>query len=93
MNKMNKENNIEMSTLDTRLPKHYKGFDIDVLIQKTHDDEVLTKEEDHAYCEAFDIFYRKHLEENQKKWEKWKKEHPGEYRTYRHPYKRSTNGE
>lgn len=69
----------EMSVLNPVLPKYYKGFDIDVLIQKINDGNPLTKDEGIAIDEAFDVFYKKQFEENQKKAEAWMRAHPGEY--------------
>lgn len=76
-----KENRMETSKLDELLPRYYKGFDMDILIQKMYIKEPLTEEESQAIDEAQKIYYEKHFEENKARWEKWKKEHPGEYRT------------
>lgn len=78
-----------MSALDELIPRYYKGFDMNIIKRKIYNDESLTDEEERVYCEALDIFMEKHFEENRKRWETWKKEHPGEYRTYKHPSKKT----
>lgn len=75
---MNDENEMEMSTLDIHLPRYYKGFDMDILIQKMNNDE-LTEEEGHVIDEAQAIYYEKYFESNRKRWETWKRNHPGRY--------------
>lgn len=74
----------EMSTLDRHLPRYYKGFDVDILLQKMNDDE-LTEEEGHIIDEVQDIYYNRYFEKGEKKWEVWKKAHPGQYITRIHP--------
>lgn len=51
----------EMSTLDRHLPRYYKGFDADILLQKMNDDE-LTEEEGHIIDEVQDIYYSIYFE-------------------------------
>lgn len=74
----------EMSTLDRHLPRYYKGFDVDILLQKMNDDE-LTEEEGHIIDEVQDIYYSIYFEKGEKEWEAWKKAHPGQYITHIHP--------
>lgn len=81
---MDNEVELEMSTLDIYLPKYYKGFDMDVLLQKMNDDE-LTEEEGRIIDEAQDIYYGKHFEKGEKEWNVWEKAHPGQYSIRIHP--------
>lgn len=48
---------MEMSTLDPILPRYYKGYDMDIIITKTDNNEPVTEEEDLAYVEAWEIYY------------------------------------
>lgn len=73
---------MEMSTLNDCLPRYYKGFDMDGLIKKMRNNEPLTEKERYAINEAQEIYFEKRFEENQKRWDAWAKEHPGEYRTH-----------
>lgn len=73
---------MEMSTLNDCLPRYYKGFDMDILIKKMRNNEPLTEEEGHIIDEAQKNYFEKRFAENDKIWEKWAKEHPGEYRTH-----------
>lgn len=70
MNIDNITDNEEMSTVDDRLPKYYKGYDMDVLITKLDNNEFLTEEEEDIICEAQHIYYKKHFKEVDAKMEK-----------------------
>ena len=72
------ENKIEMSVLDPFIPKHYKGYDMDVLIQKVFDGKQITDEEEQIVLEAQSIYHEKRFEENYKSRDKYIKNHPGE---------------
>ena len=72
---------MELSTQDKHLPRYYKDFDVDILTKKMDNEELLTEEEGQAIDEAQEIYYEKYFKENRTRREKWKKEHPGEYRT------------
>lgn len=85
------DNKIEMSVLDPHLPKHYKGFDIDVLIQKIRDNMPITNEEEHTFNEVWDIYYNKYFDESQKRWDKLKKTCPGPHRKNIDPNKKTIN--
>lgn len=67
---MENETNMEMSTLDDVLPKYYKGYDIDILLDKLDRQQPLTKEEGLIFDEVHDIYYKKFFEENEKRWAK-----------------------
>lgn len=79
------ENKIEMCVLDRRLPRYYKGYDMNILIQKMVDEKPLTPEEENIIDEAQDIYYKKSFEESQKQWDEYKKTHPGIYIKYTDP--------
>lgn len=56
-----RENKIEMCVLDRRLPRYYKGYDMNILIQKMVDEKPLTPEEENIIDEAQDIYYKNPL--------------------------------
>lgn len=70
MNTNNINNNEEMSTVDDRFPRHYKGYDMDILITKLDNDEPLTEEEEDIVCEVQHIYYEKYSEKVNKEMEK-----------------------
>lgn len=82
---------MKMSTIDIRLPKYYKGFDIDVLLQKLSNDEELANEEELILLEAQHIYYKKFSDENKQKWDDWRKAHPGQYFTHIDPQRADKN--
>ena len=55
------ENKTEMSVLDPFIPKHYKGYDMDVLLQRLFDKKQITDEEEQALLEAQSIYRKKSL--------------------------------
>lgn len=74
---MKEKAKIEMSTIDVTLPRYYKGFDIDILIQNLFNKKPLTEKEKSALDEAMHIYHTKHDEEVGKEIEAWKKRHRG----------------
>lgn len=69
---MSKENILlgeEMSVLDDTIPKHYKGYDMDILIDKMDNGEFLTDEEWKIIGEAQRVYHEKYFEKNRKKME------------------------
>lgn len=79
------ENKTEMSVLDPFIPKHYKGYDMDVLLQRLFDKKQITDEEEQALLEAQSIYRKKKFEENHKQWDEYKRAHPGIYRKNIYP--------
>ena len=55
------ENKTEMSVLDPFIPKHYKGYDMDVSLQRLFDEQQITKEEEQVLSEAQNIYHEKNL--------------------------------
>lgn len=76
------EDKIEMSTLNSILPRYYNGYDIDVLLTKITNGTPLTKNEEVVFNKVWKIYHEKHFEENRKRAEAWMKAHPGEYTKY-----------
>lgn len=72
------EENMEMSSLDSLIPRYYKGFDMNILLQKLLDKNSLTEEEIKIIGEAQNIYYKRYSEKTQKKWTDWKNTHPNE---------------
>lgn len=62
---MSKEN-MEMSKLDKKLPKHYKGYDLDIILEKMDNNETLTENENVVIWEAMKLFYDKDRKRHQK---------------------------
>lgn len=69
----------EMSTLDILIPRYYKGYDMDDLLQKMYNRKSLTKEEEDIIDEVQDVYHKKYSEETQKKWDEQDKDHPEKY--------------
>lgn len=55
------ENKTEMSVLDPFIPKYYKGYDMDILLQRLFDEKQIIKEEEQALSEAQNIYHEKNL--------------------------------
>lgn len=51
------EEKMEMSRLDPRMPKSYKGYDVDNIIGKIDKQIQLTKEEEDILSELHSIYY------------------------------------
>lgn len=60
------EENMEMSTLDKYLPRYYKGYDVDVLLDKIDHRKPLTPEEGVVFDEVMDVYYKKEFERREK---------------------------
>lgn len=58
---------MEMSRLNKNLPKIYKGYDIDSILEKVLAFEPITEEEQSAVTEARIIYYKKMFEEREKR--------------------------
>lgn len=52
------ENTSEICALDRRLPRYYKGHDMDILLQKMINRKPLTPEEENIIDEAQNIYYK-----------------------------------
>lgn len=72
------ENKTEMSVLDPFIPKYYKGYDMDILLQRLFDEKQIIKEEEQALSEAQNIYHEKKFEENRKSRDEYIRNHPGE---------------
>lgn len=79
------ENTVEMCALDRRLPRYYKGHDMDMLLQKMINRKPLTSEEENIINEAQNIYYKQQFEESQAHWDEYKRTHPGMYIKYTDP--------
>ncbi len=82
---MMEKNITEMSAFDTAIPKYYKGYDMDVLLQKMINRKPLTKTERTVIRDAQKEFYEQQFEENQARWDEYKRTHPGMYIKYTDP--------
>lgn len=51
------EQKVEMSKLNMRMPRYYKGYDVDVILTKIKKQEQLTDNEENIYWEMQDIYY------------------------------------
>ena len=69
----------EMSKQDPRIPRFHKDFDMDIILKKRSNDEILTKEEYDALNEVQEIYYATHYAKIRKEMEEWRKAHRGEY--------------
>lgn len=71
---------VEMSSVDIHLPKYYKGYNMDFLLQKLNNNETLTETEHSIIIEAQDIYYKKYFDESYEKWKEYERSHPDECR-------------
>lgn len=82
---MMEKNVTEMCAFDTAIPKYYKGYNMDVLLQKMINRKPLTKTERTVIRDAQKEFYEQQFEENQARWDEYKRTHPGMYIKYTDP--------
>ena len=75
----------EICALDRRLPRYYKGYDMDILLQKMINRKPLTPKEENIIDEAQNIYYKQQFEESQTHWDEYKRTHPGMYIKYTDP--------
>lgn len=71
---------MEKSKLDAYLPRYFKGYDVDMLLHKIKNHQILTSEEEEIINEVIDIYHdmeyekRRQKVEEKKQDDSWKKD-------------------
>lgn len=81
---------IEMSKLNDCMPRHYKGFDVDIILQKIYDGVPLSDDENQALKELDELYQKPYEDQKAIAIQKWMEENKGQYRRIVSPGKKSS---
>lgn len=69
----------EMSAIDDLIPRYYKGYDMDLLLHRLYNEQLITEEEKRIIYEAQDIYYKELLYGDAARRQKYMQTHPGKF--------------